>query len=226
MIAILTFLYGMDIADQFYQPFEGAAVIKPLCAIIFVLALMSCANPLNRRTYQDYIEAGDQAAASGKLELARSNYARAESNAVIGHLSPQEKEAALFKYGRILGNLCRYDEAEEKFIEANRLNEEVNGVGSERTFGTLVEIGQMNYDIGHYEKAVQYFDKALTIAEKYKLDIQYPGSFADAYTDYADALRHTGNNDRAKAADTKAALLKTKASGKEPAYVRYQKACN
>jgi tetratricopeptide (TPR) repeat protein len=200
-------------------------VIKPLYAVIVALVLVSCANPVNRVTYQRYLDAGDEAAMRGELERARFNYARAEANTVIGNLSPQEKANVLFKHARILANMCRYDEAEQKFIEANRLNEEVNGVGSEKTYVSLVEIGQMNYDIGRYEKAVQYFDKAFPIAEKYKLDAQYPGSFADAYTDYADALKRTGNIEKAKAANTKAALLKTKASGKEPEYVRYPKTC-
>ncbi len=88
-----------------------------------------------------------------------------------------------------------------------------------------MEIGQFNYDIGRYERAVPYFDKALAIAERYGLANEYPASFADAYTDYADALTKTGNNGKANAALAKATSLKTKVAKKEPEYTRYPKTC-
>jgi tetratricopeptide (TPR) repeat protein len=202
-----------------------AKVKKVVCIFLLALALVSCANPVNRHTFQNYMAAGDQAARRGDLQLAKQNYSRALANVRIGHLSPGEEAIALFRYARILGNLCEHDEAEEAFIEANRLNEESKGVGTEATYASVVEIGQFNYDIGRYEKAVPYFDKALAIAEKYGLDNKHPASLSDVYTDYSDALKKTGNSTKASAMSAKASSLKAKVTKKEPEYTRYPKTC-
>lgn len=198
---------------------------KVISIFLLALALASCANPINRRTYQNYMVAGDQAAMRGDLQLAKQNYSRALANVKLGNLGPEAEAMALFRKARVLGNLCEQDEAEKTFIEANRLNEETKGVGSEATYVSVVEIGQFNYDIGRYEKAVPYFDKALAIAEKYGLDNKYPSSFSDVYTDYSDALKKTGNSAKANAMSAKAAALKAKVTKKEPEYTRYPKTC-
>jgi len=196
-----------------------------LWALVAGVALTACANPINERTYERYMAAGDQAAARGDLSLAKINYSRAVTNASVGHLSPQQKGNGLFKYARILGNLCEHDEAEKWFLEAHKLNEEVNGRGSERTYVTVAEVAQLNYDIGRYAKAVTYFDQGLPIAEKYHMDTKYPASFADVYTDYADALKQTGNSEKAAEAIRKAVALRAQATKPEPGYTRYPKSC-
>jgi tetratricopeptide (TPR) repeat protein len=89
-----------------------------------------------------------------------------------------------------------------------------------------MEMGQFNYDIGRYDKAIPYFDKALDIVEKYGLNDKYPASFADTYTDYADALMKTGNSGKANEVLAKAASLKAKVKNKEPDYTRYPQTCN
>ena len=196
-----------------------------ISVVLLTLALASCANPINQRTYQNYMVAGDQAARRGDLQLAKQNYSRALANVRMGNLGPDAEAMALFRYARILGNLCEHDEADKAFVEANRLNEQSKGAGSEATYTSVMEIGQFNYDIGRYERAVPYFDKALAIAEKYGLDKKYPASFADAYTDYADALKKTGNSGKANTVLAKASSLKTKVKEKEPEYTRYPKTC-
>lgn len=196
-----------------------------LAAVSMAFVLVSCANPINQRTYQDYMAAGDQAASRGDLQLAKQNYSRALANVRMGNLGPNAEAAALFRYARILGNLCKYDQAEKAFIEANRLDEQAHGSGTEATYSSVMEIGQFNYDIGRYQRAVPYFDKALAIAEKYGLTKKYPASFADVYTDYADALKRTGNNVKASAALAKATSLRAKVTTQEPEYTRYPKTC-
>ena len=198
---------------------------KLVVAVSLAFVLASCANPVNQRTYQNYVVAGDQAASRGDLQLAKQNYSRALANVRMGNLGPKAEALALFRYARILGNLCEHDEAEKTFIEANRLDEQMNDSGTEATYSSVMEIGQFNYDIGRYERAVPYFDKALAIAEKYGLANKYPASFADAYTDYADALKKTGNSGKANVVMAKATSLKAKVTKKEPEYKRYPKAC-
>lgn len=198
---------------------------KLVVAVSLAFVLASCANPINQRTYQNYMVAGDQAASRGDLHLAKQNYSRALANVRMGNLGPKAEAIALFRYARILGNLCEHDEAEKAFIEANQLDEQMNGSGTEATYSSVMEIGQFNYDIGRYERAVPYFEKALAIAEKYGLANKYPASFADAYTDYADALKKTGNSTKANAVLAKATSLKAKVTKKEPEYTRYPKTC-
>lgn len=198
---------------------------KQIAVVLFVLVLTGCANPINQRTYQNYLAAGDQAAMRGDLQLAKQNYSRALVNVRIGNLGTEAEAMALFRYARIVGNLCEYDEAEKSFIEANQLNEQSKGVGSEATYTTVMEIGQFNYDIGRYEKAIPYFDRAFAIAEKYGLDNKFSASFSGAYTDYADALGRTGNSVKAKVATKKATALKAKAGKEIAEYTRYPKSC-
>jgi tetratricopeptide (TPR) repeat protein len=206
-------------------PIESRSVAPAIAGTL--LGLVACANPVNRHTYERYVVAGDQAAESGDLQLAKLNYSRAVTNAEVGNLSEPEMARAMFKYARILGNLCEHDEAERWFIEANRMNEKANGAGSEETYVTLAEIAQLNYDIGRYDEAVPYFGKSLAIAERFKLDTRDPasiGSFADVYADYADALAKTGDHERSKQMTSKSMALRTMTTEKEQ-YTRYPRAC-
>lgn len=196
-----------------------------IAIIMLAFVLVSCANPINQVTYRNYMVAGDQAAMRGDFKLAKRNYYRALVNTRIGNLGPRAEMIALFRYARILGNLCEHDEAEEGFIVANKINEKINGIGSAETYITALEIGQFNYDIGRYKKAAIHFTRAITIADKHGLGEKNPGGTSQIYADYADVLKKTGNRSKAKLYLKKSAELKVKAGDSMPEYTRYPKKC-
>jgi len=202
-------------------------IIKRAIILLAVAALVSgCANPINRKTYERYLVAGNNADILGDLRLDKQNYSRAVVNAQIGFLGSEAEATALFRYARILGNLCEHDEAVKHFIEANRLMEKENDAGSESTYTTLAEIGQLYYDIGRYSESVPYLGRAFEIAQRHTLAKRSPASFADAYADYADALRRTGNGAKAVEVSEKSATLKAKGGKVESEYIRYPISCD
>lgn len=198
---------------------------KILFVALFSFSLTACVSPISQGIYVKYMKEGDFAAQLGDLQFAKKDYQRALEYARSGNLPPHAEIVALFRHARILGNLCEHNEAEKSFVEANRLNEKMMGVGSEATYPTVIEIGQFNYDIGRYEKAVSYFEQATAIAEKYGIDKKFAASISGVYTDYADALTRIGEKDKAKIASQKASALKMKAGKEAPEYNRYPMSC-
>jgi tetratricopeptide (TPR) repeat protein len=203
----------------------------PRLVSVVVLAgtLAACANPINQRTAENYYAAGERALAAGNLPLAKQNYSRALVNAEIGHLGPAAEAQAASKLAQVLGNMCEYDDAEKTFLRALSTEETTFGATSPRTFVTRVELAQFNFDVGRYEKAVIFFEKAFASAGSL-LESRDPISYAALMDDYSISLRQTGKLQAAAEATAKATALRNSAKGPSPGavksdYVSYPKSC-
>ena len=205
-------------------------MIKQLATPLLITALLAgCAAPINRHTAGNYYQAGETAMAQGDLPHARQMFSRALINARLGDMGPESEGQVLGKLGRVLGNMCQYDDAEKAFSDSIRAYASAYGEQSPRTLPSRIEIAQFSYDIGRYEKAVAYFDQAFPLGISI-LEENDPVGFAAIMTDYADALTKIGKAASAKQALSKVAEAQNKVSSvvltKAKDYVRYPSKCN
>jgi tetratricopeptide (TPR) repeat protein len=199
--------------------------------VLSATLLVGCANPVNQRTAERYYATGEQALAVGNLPLAKESFSRAVINAQIGHLGPAAEAQAARKLAQVLGNMCEYNDAEKAFLLAISSEEAAFGAQSARTFPTRGEIAQFNFDIGRFDRAVTYYEKAFAVGAPL-LEARDPLSYARLLDDYAIALDKTGNVAGAADAKAKATTLRAKTAGpgagvaKSAAdYVPYPKSC-
>jgi tetratricopeptide (TPR) repeat protein len=203
----------------------------PRIVSVVVLAsiLTACANPINQRTAENYYVAGERALAAGNLPLAKQNFARALVNVEIGHLGPAAEAQAASKLAQVLGNMCEYDDAEKAFLRALSAGETAFGANAPRTLVTRVELAQFNFDVGQYEKAVLFFEKAFASGGSL-IESRDPIGYARLLDDYAIALRQTGKLQASAEATAKATALRNSAKSPSPGtvtsdYVPYPKSC-
>ena len=199
--------------------------------VIFATVLAACANPINHRTAEKYYAAGERALASGALPVAKENFSRALVNAKIGRLGPIAEAEAASKLAQVLGNMCEYDEAESMFLQALAAQEAAFGASSLRTVPTRVELAQFNFDIGRYERAANYFEKAFEVGGE-TLGRTDRSGYARLFDDYSAALDRSGNNAAAAEAQSKARSLRSGVQSSGPSlvnvgadYVPYPKSC-
>lgn len=204
-------------------------VVKTLNLLFASALVTACANPINQHTSYKYQQAGDAAVAQGDLHTARIRYGRALANAQLGRLGPVEQADILMKLGQINGNLCQHDVAEKNFNDATSLYAKAYGETSSLTFRARLELAQFTYDIGRYERAVPYFEKALPIGGEL-LENGNPKTYAEILDSYAEALKHIGRIDdsvliqkRAKAVRAKIPTSPRLSSTDD--YVPYPKTC-
>jgi tetratricopeptide (TPR) repeat protein len=200
-----------------------------LVTFALIIALTACANPINQRTAENYYAAGERAIAAGDLPLAKQNFSRALLNAQLGHMGPAAEAQAASRLARVLGNMCDYDGAEKTFLQALAAEETAFGTTSPRTLPTRVELAQLNFDIGRYEKAAAYFDKAFAVGGSL-LESRDPTSYALLLDDYATSLSQTGRSQAATDARAKASSLRQgskapSAGAVKSDYVPYPKSC-
>ena len=198
--------------------------------VILTVFLAACANPINQRTAENYYAAGQQALVAGNLPLAKQNFSRALTNTEIGHLGPAAEAQAAFKLAQTLGNMCEYDDAEKLFLRVLSAQEQAFGGTSPRAFGTRVELAQFNFDIGRYDRAVPYFEKAFANGGLL-LESRDPIGYAALLDDYSTSLRGTGKVQAAAEASAKASALRNGAKGPNVGavrsdYVPYPKSCS
>lgn len=184
-----------------------------LCLIgVFFLVLNSCANPINRVTYQRYYQAGFVAEQEGQYELAKMNYYRALVNVRMGNLEPQRHAAAAYSYGRMLGILCDHKNAELMLTEALKYDKETSGP----THMALFELALLKYDREEYAEAVSYFGQAIPIVDKEEFIGTDPGQFVAYFTLYARALQEIGRAEEGKSFSIRAEELAKKYPDAKP----------
>jgi tetratricopeptide (TPR) repeat protein len=133
------------------------------------------------------------------------------------------------KLAQVLGNMCEYDAAEQTFLQAISAQEVAFGVNSPRTFPARIELAQFNFDVGRYEKAVTYFEKAFAAGGSL-IEPRDPVNYALMLDDYATALARTGREQAAAEAKAKASAVRTAGKVSSPGvvaseYVPYPKSC-
>jgi len=138
--------------------------MKILSVVVLILLVVACANPLNRETYRRYTEAGDQALANGRPDLAEQNYYRAAKNVEWGNLSPAEKSGALFNFANAKLRLGKFAEAVPLLLESLALEETVSGPSSAFTMKRHFGLAIAYLGSQQEEKGVPYLLKTVPFA--------------------------------------------------------------
>lgn len=196
-------------------------------AILTVL-ITSCAAPINRRTAANYYQAGQAAAARGDLVQARELFSRALINARLGEMGPVAEAEALMGLGRVQGNLCDYDAADKSFIEARDLLTKGVPKTPMAALVARVELAQLAYDTGRYDRAASYFEEAFANGGS-RLKEGDPAMYVAIARDYADALSKTGRAEQSKQLLSDISTVSVSSGsaklGKADDYVPYPKTC-
>lgn len=202
--------------------------MKITLPILTIITLAACANPINQHTAKNYYQAGQTALSKGDLITAKESFRRALINVRLGHMGPEAEGQALMKLGRVLGNLCEHDQADEAFSEAVKAYDMAYGDHSPRTFSARLELAQLSYDIGRYSNSVRYFQDALPTGEQL-IETADPAGYSFILDDYADALARIGRTADSEQTKYQALTLRHKVSStvavKGSDYVRYPKEC-
>lgn len=175
-----------------------------------LLAFSACANPINQRTYMNYLDRGNGAFNKGDLANAEEAYRRALINAQVGHLSDEELAIALYRLGRVKRFLCKDEEAENALrdsIEAGRKT----AVPDNPYMGQrYLELARLYYDQERYKEVVPPMEKGLSILEKLNVEKTDPAAYAYTLDQYADALRKTNRESEAQAIEARVKALRTR----------------
>lgn len=92
--------------------------MRHLAFLFLLLSITACTNPVNRVTYNNYMQGGMQAEANGDLTTAEERYRRAYINTQLGNLSEEEAATALARGARVKMKLGKDSEAQELLKQA------------------------------------------------------------------------------------------------------------
>ena len=178
--------------------------MKTINALFIMLFVVSCAVPINRKTTEITAQAGYQAQQAGDWDAARRNYAKAVVNGELGNL-PQEQMAVLYyEYGRSLGATCFYNESAQYLQKALEIDLKTNGPA----YMSMLELARLNLKTKNYSEVLNYFEKLIPIYKELNAEKKSPLGTAEAYEDYSDALKESGDIIRAKDYEEKAKQLR------------------
>jgi len=201
--------------------------MKKLVVVALFVALGGCATAINRHNAENYHQAGLQAEWNGDYELAERNFYRALVNARSGNSPKAGISMAEYNLGRIKGYLCKHKEAEELLLDALKLEVEVTGPESGVTSKRLFELARLYYDQGKYDKAAQYYSRAIPIVKKLGVEKSDPIALADAMDEYSVSLSKSGNKTKASEVKSEASALRKNNPGAKAKFVptRYNTRC-
>lgn len=177
---------------------------RVLFTILVAGVLAGCAAPINVRNAEAHAQAGYAAKARGDWETARRQFAQAVVNADLGDANPSGKGQVNYEYGRVLGIMCSWEEAEKYLLRSKQFSEQAGRA----PYLSLYELGLLNEKRGNAAQAAKYFSELIPQMERANLREQYPLGVADAYERYADALEATGQSVEVKSKRAEARAIR------------------
>ena len=143
--------------------------------------------------FDEYVQRGDAARARGDWESVANQFAQAINHPDL----PKDgatRSAMHLEYGRALGVICQYGEAEKYLLLAKDISEK----SGSSTFSALHELGAFNVNRKNFPAAVTYLSQLPPIIEKESRAKRSPLLVADAFEKFAVALAATGKPDEAE----------------------------
>jgi tetratricopeptide (TPR) repeat protein len=170
-----------------------AVFIKEASALAALLLLTGCVSALNARNADVHAEAGYAAQRRGDWEAAARQFAQAVVNADLAHADARGRAMVSYEYGRAMGVLCRYEDAEKYLLLAKELNESAGHA----PYLPLYELAVLKVKLGKNSQALVYFNQLMPMIEKENLLSTAPLGVADAHEQFGAALDATGQGARA-----------------------------
>lgn len=145
---------------------------------------------------------------AGDWHTAVSQWTAAHTALAPGERQSARAAAIVYEWGRALGVICRFEQSEQRLLEALALDEKFRGPVAM----SLVELSRLHLDSGQPRRALPWFERAVRA-----LDAQdAAGSDAEAYADFLDeyalAAEQAGDLPRARAQRQRIEALKTQHS--------------
>ena len=143
--------------------------------------------------FDEYLQRGEAARVRGDWESVANQFAQAINHPDL----PKDgatRSAMHLEYGRALGVICQYGEAEKYLLLAKDMSEK----SGSSTFSALYELGAFNVTRKNFPAAITYFSPLPPIIEKESRAKRSPLLVADALEKFAVALVATGKADEAE----------------------------
>lgn len=167
--------------------------MKRVMFFMAILLLVGCSNPVNRHTAIRYAEQAESEMIQGNWFNARMGLGRAITNAKIGGFDDRSMSILWYQYGRSSGVICDWAEAERGFEQSYELDKKTGTPA----YTASAELAEMYLFREMYKQAVEYFDRAHTELIEAQVDKQHPLSYVVFLKDYADALDHVNQKQKA-----------------------------
>lgn len=187
--------------------------------IIAVLALVGCANPVNRKTAEHHFVAGSRAEFAGDLVLAERNYDRALFDARVGNAPVAGISMLLYNLGRVKGRLCKFDASQSLLEEALALDLSEPGTEPGVLSMRLFELARLHAARGSHATAAAYFERALPIVRELGMSVEDPIALADALETYAMSAQAAAAAPEAVQARAEASALRNANPGRVATFV-------
>lgn len=159
---------------------------------VLVLWLVAGPSPATQLELDEYIQRGDAARARGDWESVASQFAQALNHPDL----PKEgatRSAMHLEYGRALGVICQYAEAEKYLLRAKEIGERPGSPA----FAPLYELGAISVVQKKFPAAVGFFSLLLPMVAR-DPRVAPPRVVIDAYEKLAAALAATGKVEEAE----------------------------
>ena len=159
-------------------------------AIVFALA-----GPLSAAIleFDEYLERANAAKSRGDWESAASQFAQAINHPDLPG-DGATRSAVNLEYGRAIGVLCHYDEAEKYLLRAKALA----GTSGSTLIAALYELGAISVAQKKFAGAVGYFAELVPMIDRAPRTAPPSLVVADAYEKFAVALAATGQPEEAE----------------------------
>jgi tetratricopeptide (TPR) repeat protein len=156
--------------------------------IVTALTLVSCANPINLRTAQNYAQGCAGFQHQGEWWKARQACGRAAINAELGGAEPQAIAGLWYEYGRTSGVICDYAEAKKALEKSLESDKENNGP----IIMDYFELARLHFDQKLFKDASAYYQFGIAATPEATI-AQDPIGYAEVLDEYGEALKQIGN---------------------------------
>ena len=161
------------------------------CAFIACLSLSTgFAADLD---FDEYVQRADAAKKRGDWESVASQTAQAINHPDMPR-TVAVRSVVHLEYGRAMGVLCHFDEAEKYLLLAKEIAQQ----GSSSTFPALVELGALSVQQKKYAVAAGWYSEMMPMLERESRIKISPVLVADAFEKFAIALAATGKPEEAE----------------------------
>lgn len=178
-------------------------IVMTFTALAAVIALGGCAAPINLRDAENYAQAGYAAQAKGDWPAARMFFSRALVNADLAD-SRQGRAQISYEYGRVLGVMCDYDEAEKNLLRSLEFGEKEGAA----PMLSLLELGLLNEARGRALPAEHYYAELIPVMEREGAEKRFPLGAADTFDHHGNVLETLGRHGEADAEHAKAKKIR------------------
>jgi tetratricopeptide (TPR) repeat protein len=162
--------------------------------------------------FEEHLQRAASARARGDWQSAASQFAQAINHSDLPRDGATRSEVNM-EYGRSMGVLCQYAEAEKYLLRAKDIAEQS---GAPR-FPVLQELLAVSVAQKKYDVAITYFAQLQPLIEGESRVKTSPLQVANAYQRIADAFAATGKSSEAEARRAEAARVREFAPKKAPA---------